>query len=1155
MSYVKHIIFFLIVVWFGLQDGNAQSNVLSKGSWHRISISQNGIYRIRYQDLVNSKVLETPVSVSQIALFGGPNGAIPLENIANETFDLQEIAILICNANNVPISSGEFGPGDYILFYGQSPDQGNWNASQKKYIHQTNVFTDVMSYFFTTDFDKEGERKRLKNKPNRANPTVFITHFKDYFRHEKDDINPFQSSQEWYGEKMDQTQRRHDINLNLPGFVIDSTVEFRARFVANDTGRVVISSNNNNNQTKNFVTRTKSGSGVLMTEIIDDFIWKFTTAPSLLSLEYTRTSSNSSSWMHLDYLEVHYRRQLSLSLGNTSPVQFRFIDFQTSEVGQFTISSANSSTQVWDISYPLEPQKIDVITSGNTFTFSDSLVGTPEFITFSDNNIRSITQFQPILNQNLHEKDSVEYVMVVHPDFLSEAERLAEFHRNRNLNVLVVTPHEVFNEFSYGRQDPMAIRRMMRHYRNKAIEQHSEVLPKYLLLFGSPSYDYRHRTRDTNFVLNYQFPAGLTENQSFSTDDFFGFLKDGTNGNTDSLQIGIGRFPARTLAQATALVDKTIAYATPHSRNFGDWRNVVTNLADDGATEPFVQTFEAIPESNPRSAYFKNDTNFRGITVEKIYLDAFPQEATPSGMRYPDAKEALRQRIERGTLILNYQGHSGPVSLADESIMTITDIQNFGNIDQFMVFFTASCSFAKYDDPNVTSAGEWSVLSPRGAAVAHIGATRVAYTNPNDVFNGVFNHFALMRHSNGNARSLGEIMKLSKNRMGNPHVLKQFVLLGDPAISLALPKYQVITDSINGNSVHDGNDTMRALDRASISGRIMDFDHNFLSDFTGEISITVYDKPTQMQTFGHGNSLGGYNPVIDFSVQKNILYRGRVPVINGEFRVEFMMQKEINYNYGFGKISYYAFSDSVDATGVFDSVVIGGFGENFELVADAPTVKLFLSDTNFRSGNIATSSPILLAQISDKYGINLGGGIGHNIRLVINDDYTRQIWLNDFFEYLPSNSNENLVQGEVRYPMFDLEPGRYNMKLRISNVFNISAEDTLDFVVVQSENPIIGKVYNYPNPLRDFTKFYFTHNAPKKIKRVEIDIFDVGGKWVVRLSQNINPEGFAIEPIEWDTRDARGNPVRQGLYMYKLRIVLEDGRVAEKTEKLVIGAN
>jgi len=264
--------------------------------------------------------------------------------------------------------------------------------------------------------------------------------------------------------------------------------------------------------------------------------------------------------------------------------------------------------------------------------------------------------------------------------------------------------------------------------------------------------------------------------------------------------------------------------------------------------------------------------------------------------------------------------------------MNVSDIQNFSNIDRLHVFFSASCNFAQYDDPNLISGGEWSVLSPRGGAVAHIGATRLAWTHPNDQFHGIFNHFALMRRNDGTARSLGETMKMSQNRMpNNPHGIQQFVLLGDPAISLALPKHRIITDSINGICITQKIDTIRALDRASISGRIVTFDTTFLSDFNGEIFITVFDKPTISRTLGNRNSTSNQNnPVIEFETQNNIVFRGRVDVINGEFRVEFMTPKNINFVYGYGKISYYAFcrDNLVDATGVFTDVIIGGFGEN-----------------------------------------------------------------------------------------------------------------------------------------------------------------------------------------------------------------------------------
>jgi hypothetical protein len=359
----------------------------------------------------------------------------------------------------------------------------------------------------------------------------------------------------------------------------------------------------------------------------------------------------------------------------------------------------------------------------------------------------------------------------------------------------------------------------------------------------------------------------------------------------------------------------------------------------------------------------------------------------------------------------------------------------------------------------------------------------------------------------------------------------------------------------------------------------VDFENNFISDFNGEVSIVVFDKPVQRQTLGQLNSTaigtvssqnpeGRNNPVIPFEVQENAVFRGRVPVINGEFRADFMAAKDINYNFGLGKISYYASSDSVDATGFFDSIIIGGFGEHFGDSADPPIVRLFLTgsllseDTNFLSGNITTPDPVLLAHVFDQYDINhSGAGFGHNISLVINDDFRRQIWLNNFFERLPNKPGEDGVRGEIRYPMFDLPPGKYNLRLRVSNVFNVSTEETISFEVIQSNELIIAKLYCFPNPIRDHTTFYFTHNAPQKIRRVEVDIFDVSGGLVTRLipngrdiipnAEDGSPDGFAIK-IPWDLNTGRGNQLRQGLYFYRLRIVCEDGRVAERIERLVV---
>ncbi len=1128
----------LIFTLIGL-TGYAQSSVLSEGSWFRITTENSGIYKIRYEDLKSKGVLENPVRSSQIALFGGENGTLNEENQTGETFDLKEVSIFVQDGGD-----GQFGANDYILFYGQSPHRWTWNASTKHYEHNTNVYTRTMSYFLTIDF-LVGTRKRVENKPKENSAaTRIITDFTDHYLHENDLANPYSSSREWYGEKMDHLSPKLSLDLNLQGLITSEDVALKARLVFNASAVVGIKSGS---QTLS-LNLNKSGTA-WMAEKIEDFSWKFPNARPTLSLDYTRVSA-STSWVYLDYLEIHYRRDLSL--GNTQ-MQFRSTDTESSEIGEFRVHSANSSSVFWEITNPLEPLIVQGDLAENVFSFRTSLLGRPEFIGFSENTSQIISQFEKIENQDLHGWDSIQYVIVAHPLFSSEAERLAEFHRKRNLNVRVTTPSEVFNEFSYGRQDPMGIRRMMRHLRNKAQDLYPDVLPEYLLLFGATSYDYLDRSNKVqNFVLNYQYPNGLTEGQSYSTDDMFGYLDNGETGqrSSENLDISIGRFPARNEEEAKVLVNKSIAYASnlklsdSTASNFGEWRNMVANVADDqvDGSAAFLMAYED---------YFENDykTKFKEINVEKIYADAYPQVATMSGARYPAAKEAIKQRIERGALMYNYEGHSGVVSFADEQLMVASDVASFGNIDQLTLLFAASCSYSCYDNPSQISGGEQIVLSPNGGAVASIGASRVAYTDPNDRFHGRFSNYVLQR-KNGEARSIGESVRLAKNDFGNNRELRQFILLGDPAIALALPKHKVVTTHVNNLPIENSIDTLKALEYVNISGKITDYNNSLLPDFNGEIIITVYDKPELTRTLGQKNSTSSsHNPVVEYEVQKSILFKGKTSVINGEFSVEFMTPKDINYAYGFGKISYYAYSDATDATGAFDSIVIGGFGDNFDSVAEPPLLGLYINDTFFVNGNITSPNPLLFARISDKYGINSSGsGIGHNISLTFDDDSRNQIYLNDYFEYVLGSSTD----GEVRYPMFNLAPGKHNVKLKVWNTFNISTMKSLDFVVVEDTTPYIANAYCYPNPVRNYTHFYFTHNAPKRIERTEIDIFDIRGRWITRLSKSVFSEGFAIEPIEWNCTDANGNKLSEGLYIFKIRIVCTDGFTAEKSEKLII---
>jgi flagellar hook assembly protein FlgD len=95
-------------------------------------------------------------------------------------------------------------------------------------------------------------------------------------------------------------------------------------------------------------------------------------------------------------------------------------------------------------------------------------------------------------------------------------------------------------------------------------------------------------------------------------------------------------------------------------------------------------------------------------------------------------------------------------------------------------------------------------------------------------------------------------------------------------------------------------------------------------------------------------------------------------------------------------------------------------------------------------------------------------------------------------------------------------------------------------------------VLNYPNPFTTRTNFYFEQNQCCQSLQVNLQIFTVSGKLVRNFSQYIYAEGYRSNPIEWDGRDDFGDKIGKGVYVYRLEIKTNDGKSAEKYEKLVI---
>jgi hypothetical protein len=408
-----------------------------------------------------------------------------------------------------------------------------------------------------------------------------------------------------------------------------------------------------------------------------------------------------------------------------------------------------------------------------------------EYIAFNPVNALIPSNAGRIPNQDLHNIQQTDYLIISHASLLSQAERLAAFHRQKNnLKVTVVTIDQVLNEFSSGASDPVAIRDFVKMYFDKNVSNPASR-PKYLLLFGDASFDFKNRViNNTNLLPSYQSTISLDPLSTYTSDDFFGFLDDNEDINsglvTNLLDIGVGRVPAKNNEEAKNYVDKVIAYYAKES--FGSWRNSISFIADDEDNNLHLQDAELITGTVSANPVFN---------IQKIYLDAFQQESGSAGGRYPTVNETINNRIASGTLVFNFIGHGGAARLAEEVILDQAMINSWNNSNRLPLFVTATCDFAPYDNPFINSLGENILVRPKTGGIAMMTTTRLVFSFSNRVMNNNYMQFAMQPDANGKYRSLGEAILAAKNytyqTSGDVINNRKFTLLGDPALTLAFP--------------------------------------------------------------------------------------------------------------------------------------------------------------------------------------------------------------------------------------------------------------------------------------------------------------------------------------------------------------------------------
>jgi hypothetical protein len=1100
---------------------SAENSFLNSGQWLKMGIVQTGVYQITGAQLAAAGLQIVGKNSAHIRMFGSGGKMLSEANRDYKFDETPEIAIQVEDGGD-----GVFDSGDRVLFYGQEPNSWLFNATAKAYQFQKNIYSDT-SYYFVTYL--EGGQKRVQSQSSNSNPDVIVNYYPERWVYSPDNTNVLSAGREWYADVLDFNTVKN-INFPVSNLICDSLVRFRVGLMARSGVAYPFSFKANGNTLSSSITP----STVSLTATFGNYGSDITYANnSYLSCDLSNVGvtisyekqGNPQSIGYLNYVEMNAKRRLSWTGTNFG---FRSTAYPNRVVG-FDLAGYPSNARIWNVTYPASVSQVNV--SGGTFAVSqDTLL---EFFAFADNNLPTPPLFKMVQNQNIRGMEVPDMIIVTHPRFMAEANRLAEFRReNDKLSVEVVEIEKVYNEFSSGSQDVTAIRNMaMLHFYKDA-----ERSLKYLLLFGDCSFDFKNRiTNNTNFVPVYQGAPHLNIVSSYASDDYFGILSRTKGGweSNDLMDIGVGRLPAKNIEEAKILVDKVISYEK-NNRNLGPWRTKFTFVADDGDGCTHSDQANDLAETIR--------LNYCPAQINKVYIGAYNQVANAGGFTSPDCTNDIVNAIENGSLLVNYTGHGGETVWADEYLFTNEVINRLKNKDRLSFFITATCDFGRHDLPAQVSGAENLMLHSKGGAIGVLTTGRPVNAFSNKLINDAF-YKSLIIARKGFTGRMGDVMMTTKNINSDKFNNRGFSFLGDPSTKFGLPEQDVAVTSIS-------KDTIQGLDLVEFSGEIRN--GNVLdSAFNGNVFATVYDRPSPLQIHDNEPTWGCKT---NYSHFKNVLYNGSEKVNNGKFRFQFFASKDVSYQVGLGKISIYARDNEQikDGAGCKLDVKVGGINPNPIADDEGPIIRPFMNDTSFINYGLVGTNANLLVFLEDSSGINTSGqGLGHDLTATL--DGSMVYILNSYYQ----SEEGNYKKGSLSFPLRNLSFGTHTLTIKAWDNFNNSNTATITFEVGGSEiGGLLAKdIRFFPNPFFDNIYISLENAFAGSSINIDLQVSDILGRPIVSKSwdfENSTARPGAFKELAWDGSREDGTRLPAGTYLCQIRLKSDTDGAEYKIHKKII---
>lgn len=1057
----------------------AQVSVLSSGKWIKLEILEEGLYKISYKKLSELGF----ANPENVRVFANDFGMLNFYNNEPKPDDLREKSVFFENG--------------FLYFFSRGKDVWYFDESDEIFLQKKHLYSNSSYVFLTEDVKQNTNlvtKTFCKNSPEKQ-----ITHGLFCISHQEDTYNFLKSGRNWYGENF-LYNNQQNFKFNLTSEITSEPIKLKISTIS--ASKITSSFDFSFNEYSNSILHSAINSSNNQFADSKSKVFEFSLNPTnLLDFNLKYNKNSSSSCANLDFFTINFYALLKTTKG-------KYLNFRHLGEGTFSFFAENNleNPKVFRINSNSDLELIDFNIDNSKIFFSFDCNYLEEFLIVSPKDAYDLSKAkaQVVDNQNLHSLPTPEYLIICPSEFAIYANQIKSLHPE--LNTLVVPVNQIYNEFSGGMVDVSAIRNFIKFLYDK-----SQSL-KYVLLLGSGSVDnITQNDNNTNLIPTYQSLNSLNENNQFSffSDDYFALLGDNEGEYFGDLDVSIARAPVRNVSDCQAFVNKLEKYISAFSPRM----QTIAFIADDQDNNNYMKDAEYF------SHYFNN--NYPNYNIEKFYLDSYKQISNSATDYYPLANKEIYDFFQQGSLLVNYIGHANSNYLAHEKIITAADFDKMTNIDNLPIFITATCDVGRFDEYNrqenkkTNCLAENALFNPKGGVIALVTATRKVFANGNFAFNN-----NLLQNILDDNLRLGDIFKLAKN-LTNDYNMHSFALLGDPALKIKLPKFQIKINKINNTNFPDFSDTLRPLDKVKLECEI--FDNSFSNiNFNGKAFIKIFDKEQNYFTLANDAQ-----EKFEYSDYKNLIFNGVSKVENNRFIVEFIVPKDINHDAELAKFSFYAV-DSLDnnsASARFD-FYLGG--KSNILSNDIIGPEIFVS-----------TFPYLSIKLRDESGINICDyALGHNIFLSVDDNQTYN--LNNYFTY----DENSYTSGSLKYVLDNITTGNHTLKIVAFDNYNNSSVKIVDFRVYDNNSFKIIDLYNYPNPSLGNTTVVFKHNINQDFE-YNLEIFNSIGQKVQSINAYYSDiyNGFIEIPCSINS---------SGVYIYRIKITTKDHVIFSKAQKMII---